>query len=81
MEGIGNLLKTQMPKGLENGCDIPTDPKEREQQKADMYNASVGSLNEEDGYDCSICKNKGYVAIVTHNEQFDYSHQKRGRHM
>ena len=72
MEGIGNLLKGQLPEELGRGCEIPTDPKAREQQKADMYNASVGSLNEEDGYDCSICKNKGHVAVVTHNEQFNY---------
>lgn len=72
MEGIGNLLKGQLPEGLAHGFDVPTDPKEREQQKADMYNASKGNLNEEDGYDCSICKNKGFVAVVTQNEQFGY---------
>lgn len=72
MEGIGSLLKGQLPEGLAHGCDIPTDPKEREQQKADMYNASTGNLNEEDGYNCDICKNKGFVAVVTQNEQFGY---------
>jgi hypothetical protein len=54
VEEIRNLLKGQLPEGLEHGCEVPTDPKEREQQKADMYNASVGNLNEEDGYDCNI---------------------------
>ena len=44
MEGIGNLLKGQLPEGLERGCDIPTDPKEREQRKADSYNASKGNF-------------------------------------
>lgn len=72
MEGIGNLLKSQLPEGLEHGCEIPSDPKAREQQKADMYNDSEGNLNEEDGYNCDICKNKGFVAVVTHNEQFGY---------
>lgn len=72
MEGIGNLLKGQLPEGLERGCEVPYDPKAREQEKADMYNASEGNLNEEDGYNCDICKNKGYVAVVTHNEQFGY---------
>lgn len=71
MEGIGELLKAQMPKGLELGFDNLT-PKEREQQKVDAYNATVGDLDKEDGYQCDICKNKGHVAIVTHNEQFDY---------
>ena len=35
-----------------------------EQQKADDYNASAGNLNESDGYDCPICKNKGDIARV-----------------
>ena len=35
-----------------------------EQKKADDYNASVGDLNEKDGYDCPICKNKGSMMIV-----------------
>lgn len=72
MEGIGSLLKAQLPEGLGHGCEVPSDPKEREQQKADMYNASTGDLDKEDGYQCDICKNKGYVAVVTHNEQFGY---------
>lgn len=73
MEGIGNLLKTQLPEGLERGCEaFPTNPKEREQQKADMYNACAGELDKEDGYHCDICKNKGFVAVVTQNEQFGY---------
>lgn len=72
MEGIGDLLKGQLPNGLGRGCEVPSDPKAREQEKADMYNASEGNLNEEDGYNCDICKNKGYVAVVTHNEQFGY---------
>lgn len=71
MEGIGELLKAQMPKGLEHGYE-PLTPKEREQQKVDAYNATTGELDKEDGYNCDICKNKGHVAIVTHNEQFDY---------
>lgn len=35
-----------------------------EQKKADDYNASVGDLNEKDGYDCPACKNKGTMMIV-----------------
>lgn len=45
---------------------------EREQQKADAYNASAGDLHETDGYNCDRCKNKGYVAIVTQNEMYGY---------
>lgn len=36
-------------------------PKEYEQFKVDGLNATEGNRHEEDGYHCSICKNKGYV--------------------
>jgi DNA replication protein DnaC len=36
-------------------------PREYEQFKVDGLNNTVGHRNEEDGYDCHICKNKGYV--------------------
>lgn len=42
---------------------------EYEQLKADRYNASEGELNA-DGYDCRLCKNKGFVAEVHYQ---DYS--------
>ena len=35
-----------------------------EKQKAENYNASAGSLNELDGYDCPACKNKGSIMTV-----------------
>jgi DNA replication protein DnaC len=31
--------------------------------KCDSFNASVGNLNEVDGYDCPICKNKGVHSV------------------
>ena len=40
------------------------DQVEWEQKKADDYNASTGDLNELDGYDCPICKNKGSIMMV-----------------
>ena len=39
-------------------------PREYEQFKADGLNASEGNLNDEDGYNCSLCKNKGYIVSV-----------------
>lgn len=53
------------------GSDRMT-PQEYEQRKADMYNESVGNLNEQDGYDCQVCKNRGFIAEVRQNEQFGY---------
>ena len=32
------------------------------QYKCDSFNNTVGDLNEKDGYDCPICKNKGMIA-------------------
>ena len=37
---------------------------EYEQRRADDYNASAGTLT---GYDCEICKNKGFIAHVVKN--------------
>lgn len=31
---------------------------------ADCYNESVGDLGKEDGINCDICKNKGYIMVV-----------------
>lgn len=60
----------------------PTTPEERKEQdrldaqaKCDSYNASTGNLNEEDGYDCPNCKNKGYIAYVRYYEQFGYYYE------
>lgn len=36
-------------------------PREYEQFKVDGLNNTVGNRNEEDGYDCVVCKNKGYI--------------------
>lgn len=35
---------------------------EYKQQSVDWYNSRSGNLNEEDGYNCSICKNKGFIS-------------------
>lgn len=40
---------------------------EYQQQRIDWYNQSVGNLNEADGYNCDICKNKGYIARLDKN--------------
>lgn len=36
-------------------------PEEWEKYKADDYNRQPGTLNQEDGYDCPICQNKGHT--------------------
>jgi len=41
------------------------------------YNNSIGNLNENDGYNCDICRNKGYISEIAKNEQFGYLYEKR----
>ena len=36
--------------------------------RVDGFNSSIGTLNEQDGYDCTICKNKGVIARLVTNE-------------
>lgn len=64
-------------KGLLEKAGVEVEPKEMtdkeyEQWKCDMYNSGIGNLNESDGYDCSECKNKGYISYPKYNEQFGY---------
>lgn len=39
--------------------------KERMEQRVILYNSDVGTRNEEDGYDCPECKNRGFSYVVT----------------
>ena len=39
-------------------------PKERYQKNCDAVNKREGDLNKTDGYDCPICKNRGYTACL-----------------
>ena len=43
-------------------------PKEYEQFKVDGLNATEGNRHEEDGYDCKVCKNKGYIIKLVEDE-------------
>ena len=43
-------------------------PREYEQFKVDGLNNTPGSRNEEDGYNCNICKNKGFVVKLVDHE-------------
>ena len=52
----------------------PMSPRDYEQFKVDGLNDAVGNRNEEDGYDCKICKNKAFVAKLIDNGNGTYSH-------
>lgn len=60
MQPIKKMMPSQIK--LERGSNM-TD-QEREQWKADLYNSREGDLNQYDGYDCPLCKNKGWIAEV-----------------
>ena len=49
-------------------------PKDYEQFKVDGLNNTVGNRNEEDGYDCPICKNKATIYKVVDYGDGTYSH-------
>lgn len=43
-------------------------PRDYEQFKVDGLNATEGNRNEEDGYNCDICRNKGYIIKLAEYE-------------
>lgn len=49
-------------------------PKEYEQFKVDGLNNTVGRRNLEDGYECHVCKNKGFIAKLVESPDGTYSH-------
>lgn len=52
----------------------PMSPRDWEQFKVDDWNKKVGNRNEEDGYNCDICMNKGTIAKLVENPDGSYSH-------
>lgn len=52
----------------------PLSAKDYEQFKVDGLNAIEGNRNAEDGYNCNICKNRGYVFKIKELEGGSYTH-------
>lgn len=77
MESLKSLLTMQgLSEQSFNGMGaMPMSQKEHEQSKVDTYNAEEGELNLQDGYDCRVCKNKGFIAKLEYNENFGYWHE------
>ena len=57
MESLKDILR-ESPWG---GQEVEFNPERLERAKADSFNASVGNLNEDDGHECKICLNKGWI--------------------
>lgn len=62
-----------MRRGLDTTYE-PMTPREYEQFKVDGLNNTVGHLNEADGYNCDICKNKGVIAKLEENPDGSFTH-------
>ena len=58
-------------------CDLPKTPEEWEKARADSFNTSVGTLNEEDGYDCKKCRNKGWIMSAVQLDNGRWSTESR----
>lgn len=61
MKSLDSILSELYKK---NKIAEPLSDDDWEKQKAEWYNADKGKLNEVDGYNCDICKNKGDIARV-----------------
>ena len=59
METMQDVMK-KLPLNTGSACS-PYAPGTLEQMKADTVNAAEGDLNQKDGYNCPICRNKGYI--------------------
>lgn len=70
-----NSIAEMMKKMGDMDCtsDAPMTREEYEQYKADSYNAGIGTLDSLDGYQCDLCKNKGYIAVLRYAEVYGYS--------
>lgn len=49
-------------------------PREQEQFRVDSYNSTVGKRNEEDGYDCPLCLNRGDIFKLVDFGEDRYGH-------
>lgn len=59
--------------GLDTTFDSMT-PRDYEQFKVDDWNNMTGNRNDEDGYNCPICKNKATIAKLIENPDGTFTH-------
>lgn len=60
---------------MERSARYNKQSKEEAQAKVDEYNNASGRLPEGDNYHCEICKNKGNIEVVKHNEEEDFYYE------
>lgn len=64
MEQLISLIPQQFKEKSGFSSEPVIDRLQYEQMKANIYNDSIGNLNETDGFNCDLCKNRGSFAKV-----------------
>lgn len=67
MEAIQDVMK-KLPMNTGSVCNY--EPGMSERMKAETANSESGKLNQQDGYDCQICRNKGYIIRAVEENGF-----------
>ena len=58
----------QLQKKLDMGeIDVSFAEEERQKEKVQSLNVMAGNLNEVDGYNCDVCRNRGYYFVLNDN--------------
>lgn len=57
-------LQTVLVHGYDTNKALKLSEEEYAQRMCDKYNAETGDLNLYDGYECALCKNKGFIHVV-----------------
>ena len=70
-------IMAKLLSNMEYTSDLPKTPEEWEKARADSFNTSAGTLNEEDGYDCKKCRNKGWIMSAVQLENGTWSTESR----
>ena len=65
MELLGEILKKM---SSTEPISDPETEQEMEEKRAECFNKVVGNLNTVDGYECTLCRNKGFLVRAVQTE-------------
>lgn len=68
METMTRLQEILKRQGLDTTYKVS--PKDYEQFKVDCLNKDFGDRDKEDGYNCPLCRNKGYIVNLTETDGY-----------
>lgn len=80
MDSIGSLL-TRLGYTIDNKPLTDEERKEKTKLSSEIkikqYNNSIGKLNEQDGYNCKVCNNRGdFLTLIDHETYFDVAQKQ-----